>query len=423
MKIIRFGSTGTEIMKIQAVLKKVGYYTGPINGIFNINTKLAIKNFQKDRSLPMTGEIDKATYYQIKRLILGYDYYIIQKGDTLFDIAEKYDTTINKIITANPSLVPYNLTIGEKIIVPYSIDVVDTNINYTYDILSDDIKGLLARYPFLQSGNIGRSVLGRKLYYLKLGRGSNEVFYNAAHHSLEWITTPLLMKFIENFCKAYSENKSIKGYNIRKIFEKSSIYIVPMVNPDGIDLVLNGLDNNNPYYDDLIKWNKGSIDFSKTWQANIHGVDLNHNYDASWEESKKAEPLYGIYGPGPTRYSGPYPESEPESKSVADFTRKHNFRLVLAYHSQGEIIYWNYKNLAPAEALKIGKKLSEVSGYSLAEAYGIASYAGYKDWFIKEYRRPGYTIEVGKGKNPLPISQFDKIYADNEELLLLAAIV
>ncbi|KGG80234.1 M14 family metallopeptidase [Caloranaerobacter azorensis] len=423
MKIIEFGTTGTEIMKIQAVLKKIGYYTGPINGIFDSNTKLAIKKLQKHRNLPITGAIDKATYYQIKRLILGYDYYIIQKGDTLFDIAEKYDTTINKIITANPHLVPYNLTIGEKIIVPYSIDVVDTNINYTYDILSDDIKGLLARYPFLQSGSIGRSVLGRKLYYLKLGRGSNEVFYNAAHHSLEWITSPLLMKFIENFCKAYSENKYIKGYSIRKIFEKSSIYIVPMVNPDGIDLVLNGLDNNNPYYDDLIKWNKGSIDFSKTWQANIHGVDLNHNYDASWEESKKAEPLYGVYGPGPTRYSGPYPESEPESKSVADFTRKHNFRLVLAYHSQGEIIYWNYKNLAPAEALKIGKKLSEVSGYSLAEAYGIASYAGYKDWFIKEYRRPGYTIEVGRGKNPLPISQFDKIYADNEELLLLAAIV
>lgn len=423
MKIIRFGTIGTKIMKIQAVLKKTGYYSGPIDGIFNINTKLAIKDFQKDRNLSITGEIDKATYYQIKRLILGYDYYVLQKGDTLFDIAEKYDTTIDKIITANPNLIPYNLNIGEKIVVPYNIDIVDTNINYTYDILKDDIKSLLARYPFLQSGSIGRSVLGRKLYYLKLGKGSNEVFYNAAHHSLEWITTPLLMKFIENFCKAYSKNKSIKGYNIREIFEKSSIYIVPMVNPDGIDLVLNGLDNNNPYYDDLIKWNNGSMDFSKTWQANIHGVDLNHNYDASWEESKKAEPLYGIYGPGPTRYSGPYPESEPESRSVADFTRKHNFRLVLAYHSQGEIIYWNYKNLAPGEALDIGKKFSKVSGYSLAEAYGIASYAGYKDWFIKEYRRPGYTIEVGKGKNPLPISQFDKIYADNEELLLLAAIV
>lgn len=76
--------------------------------------------------------------------------------------------------------------------------------------------------------------------------------------------------------------------------------------------------------------------FQKNWQANIKGVDLNHNYNASWYESKIAEESYGVYGPGPTRYGGPYPESEPESRSVADFTRNHNFRLILAYHSQGK---------------------------------------------------------------------------------------
>jgi g-D-glutamyl-meso-diaminopimelate peptidase len=196
-----------------------------------------------------------------------------------------------------------------------------------------------------------------------------------------------------------------------------------MVNPDGVDLVLNGLQKNNPYYNDLIKWNKGSEDFSKNWSANIRGVDLNHNYDASWEKSKEAEKEYGVFGPGPTRYSGTYPESEPESKAIADFTRKNDFRLVIAYHSQGEVIYWNYMNMATEEAKNIGKLFEKLSGYKLSETYGITSFAGYKDWFIEKYKKPGYTIEVGLGQNPLPIEQFDKIYNDNIKVLLQAATV
>jgi len=195
-----------------------------------------------------------------------------------------------------------------------------------------------------------------------------------------------------------------------------------MVNPDGVELVINGVSAENTRYRQLVEWNNGNTDFSN-WKANIRGVDLNRNYDASWEEYKEVESLLGIDGPGPYLYGGLYPESEPESKAVADFTRSRNFRLVLAYHTQGEVIFWNYRNLQPPEALRIGEIFASVSGYSLDEPVGPALYAGYKDWFIKEYRKPGYTIEVGRGVNPLPISQFDKIYEDNEELLLLAALV
>ena len=131
----------------------------------------------------------------------------------------------------------------------------------------------------------------------------------------------------------------------------------------------------------------------------------------------------GYNKPGPLRFPGPFPESEPESKAVADFTRNHNFRLVLAYHSQGEVIFWNFEDLAPPESKEIGELFSELSGYRLEDLHGFASYAGYRDWFISEYRRPGYTFEVGKGKNPLPISQFDKIYRDNIKVLLSAPLV
>nr|WP_207719882.1 M14 family metallopeptidase [Clostridium algidicarnis] len=410
-------------MKIQAVLKKIGYTTGSLDGIFGNDTKNAVIGFQQNNGLTADGIIGEETCKILNKFLLGYEDYILRPGDNIYDIARTHYTTMNKIVTANPKIDVNNLTIGESIVVPFGIDVVDTNIDYTYEIMERDMVGLKARYPFIERGILGKSVLEKNLYYIKLGNGPNEVFYNAAHHSLEWITSTLLMKFIEDFSKAYSEDGIINGYRIKDIFNKSTIYIVPMVNPDGVDLVIDGLKRDNPYYSRLIQWNKGSSDFSKDWQANIRGVDLNHNYDASWALSKQAEVVYGIYGPGPTRYSGPYPESEPETKSLADFTRAHNFRLVIAYHTQGEVIYWKYLNIIPNDSRKIAEIFSKASGYILSETTGIVSYAGYKDWFIERFVRPGYTIEVGKGKNPLPISQFDKIYRDNIEVLLLGAIV
>lgn len=420
---IKLGSHGTEVMKIQAVLKKIGYNPGAIDGVFGSQTEAAVKSFQRNNGLTPDGIIGPATYRLLERYILGYDTYTIRPGDTLYNIARKYYTQVNKIIAANPGINPSNLIPGTTIVVPYGIDVVDTNINYTYDILDSDLRGLKARYPFITIGSAGKSVLGRELYYVRLGTGPNQVFYNGSHHALEWITTPLLTKFIENFSKAYVDGTTIRGYSPRDIWNRSSIYIMPMVNPDGVDLVLNGLSRSNPYYNELIRWNKGSTDFSQDWEANNHGVDLNHNYNALWQLSKDAEASYGVFGPGPTRYSGPYPESEPETKAVVSFTRSHNFRLVIAYHSQGEVIYWQFSNLTPPESLPIGRQFSNVSGYALAETSGITSYSGYKDWFIQDFRRPGYTIEVGRGRNPLPISQFDEIYNDNEELLLLASII
>ncbi|WP_291635202.1 M14 family metallopeptidase [Clostridium sp.] len=423
MQTIKIGSRGPAVMEIQSLLNKLGYDAGAIDGIYGPKTAAAVRKFQRYFGLSPTGVVNDDTYKLMNSFLRGYDTYRIRPGDTLYFIARRYYTTVASIITANPKINPNNLQVGQVIIVPYSLDVVYTNIDYTYDIMKKDLEGLKARYPFIEVASAGKSELGKELYYVKLGNGPNKVFYNGTHHAIEWITAVLLMKFIENFSKAYATGKSIEGSNALDIWNKSTIYVMPMVNPDGVDLVLNGLDKSNPYYNDLIKWNNRSLDFSKDWSANIRGVDLNHNYDAMWQKSKDAEESYGVYGPGPTRYSGTAPESESESRAVADFTRKLDFRLVIAYHTQGEVIYWDYQNLASLEARKIGEIFSRLSGYELAETTGITSYSGYKDWFIEKYRKPGYTIEVGLGVNPLPISQFNKIYSDNIKVLLEGAIV
>lgn len=423
MQLLKLGSRGPRVREVQSVLKQMGYYKGSVDGIYGPQTEVAVRNFQKSRGLAVDGIVGENTYKALERYLSGYDIYTIRTGDTFYNIAKRYNTSLYSILLANPNMDPYNLQVGDKIIIPYGTPVVQTDVDYTYDILQRDVNGLKKRYPFIEVGSIGKSVLGKELYYLKLGNGPNKVFYNGAHHALEWITTPLLMKFAENFIRSYAFGKEMRGYNIGDIWSRSTIYIVPMVNPDGVDLVFNGLKRDNPYYNQLIVWNNGSTDFSKDWQANNRGVDLNHNYNASWQSSKDAEIVYGIYGPGPTRYSGPYPESEPETQAMVRFTREHDFRLSLAYHSQGQVIYWQYSTLTPPESEKIVEVFAEVSGYTPSETEGIASYAGYKDWFIEEFRKPGFTIEVGLGKNPLPISQFDKIYNDNEELLLIASVI
>mgnify|MGYP005851236989 CR=1 FL=1 len=413
----------SNIKELQSAFKKLKYYNGPIDGLHGPSTSDAIARFQKDCGLIPSGFVNTDTYNFLHDILIGYHIHRIGPGDAIPALAAKYNTTVKKILTANPGLNFHRLKAGQELVIPYGFDLVDTDADYTYEIMERDIEGLKKRYPFIESGSAGRSVLGRNLYYIKLGRGPKNIFYNGAHHSLEWITALLLMKFAENFLKCCCEGRHIRGFNPYSIWNRSSIYIIPMVNPDGVDLAINGLAPDNPYYERLMVWNNENPDFSSGWQSNIRGVDLNHNYPARWLNSKDCEALHNINGPGPTRYSGLYPLSEPETLSVANFTRSHDFRLAIAYHSQGREIYWDFENMAPPEAKRIGERFSMASGYRLAHSCGMAAYAGYKDWFIKEYRKPAYTIEVGSGTNPLPVSQFDSIYEENLEILLLAATV
>ncbi|MDF2531019.1 MAG: peptidase [Clostridia bacterium] len=423
MEVLRLGSRGTEVKLLQSLLGKIGYDPGAIDGVFGTQTQQAVIEFQRDNGLTPDGVVGPSTSKFFESFLVGYDTYTIRPMDTFYKIAARYYTTLNAVLTANPGLNPANLQIGQQITVPYGIDVVFTDVDYTYEIMERDIRGLKARYPFLEVGVAGKSVLGKNLYYIRLGTGPTEVFYNGSHHGIEWITTPLLMKFIENYARAYATGSRIQGYDIRELFRNSSIYIIPMVNPDGVNIALDGPQPSNPYYNDLLRWNNTGLPFSQVWKANTRGVDLNRNYPASWQEAKNQEPSLGVTGPAPTRYGGPTPLSEPETQALVNFTRQHNFKLVIAYHTQGRVIYWLYKGIQPPRALQIAQIFSNITGYTVANVPYEAAYAGYKDWFVEVYRRPGYTIEAGIGRNPVPISQFDTIYRENEEVMLLSPII
>lgn len=152
------------------------------------------------------------------------------------------------------------------------------------------------------------------------------------------------------------------------------------------------------------------------------GVDLNLQFPAGWEQAKEIKYSQGFNKPAPRDFVGFKPLSEPESLAIYNFTLMHDFKLVIAYHTQGKEIYWKFQNYNPPMSLEIGQKFADSSGYILADTPYNSSFAGYKDWFIQNYNRPGYTIEAGIGENPLPISQFNEIYNDNLGILILGAV-
>ncbi|KAB2336721.1 gamma-D-glutamyl-meso-diaminopimelate peptidase [Cytobacillus depressus] len=299
-------------------------------------------------------------------------------------------------------------------------NIVNPKQIYTYEVMVRDIEALAARYPHLISyKTIGSSEYGRPIYAVSLGTGDANLFINGSHHAREWISTNLNMYMLEQYVKMYEGNQTYGGYNVKDLLGNTTIWFVPMVNPDGVTLQQSGLSKfPKDVHSSLIKMNMGSTNF-KRWKANGKGIDLNRQYNVDWANIKN-----NASSPSWKNYKGSAPEQASEVKALVKFTKEIDPEMTISYHTSGEILYWNYHHKRVYERnYAQAKKISQLTGYSLVKPGPYPAGGGYADWFVAKYKRPGVTPELGRyaGDTNVPLSEFDRIWNQNKYMGLYAA--
>ena len=146
---------------------------------------------------------------------------------------------------------------------------------------------------------IGRSLLGRGIYAVRLGNPRRFSLFVGGVHGQEWLTVLLLFRFLDDLFSSITQNRPLADIQIKKALDHQGLVVVPALNPDGISIALEG-ESGAPGIERQVT-NLCGGDFSH-WQANARGVDLNHNFAAGFHLCKQAEQAAGILGPGPVKY-------------------------------------------------------------------------------------------------------------------------
>lgn len=281
-------------------------------------------------------------------------------------------------------------------------------------------KRITENYSFVNSEVIGYTHCNREINAYTIGSDSQEVLYIGCVHGMEYITSRLLMRYFMRLCEHYKCCKNLNGYAVRNFLRKRGLTVVPCLNPDGASISRIGA-NSAGELSHFVERAAGAN--TAHWQANAVGVDINHNFNADWEDVRRREREQGIFRPCPSKFGGEYPESEPETKAITNYCRTHNIRHAIAFHSQGEEIYYRFGENTPQRSERMANIMKMLTSYTVTDPTGTAVGGGFKDWFIEEFGRSAFTVEVGMGKNPLPDSDLDSIYDRLEEMLTTMAIV
>lgn len=416
MQTLRFGDKGLFVQYLQGALLRAGEEPGEVDGIFGRRTERALVRLQDRYGVRSDGVADRLTWAALYPYLVGSTFAVLKGDDTPETLAERYGTEPSRIRTANPAA---RFEPGETVTVPLGFDVVFTDLPYSAFLTACVLEGLLLRYPFLVRYPVGRSVSGRRIEAVRIGAGPLRVGVNAAHHANEWITTPLVLRFLERYAQAFSENGEIGGVFARTLYEGSTMTLVPLVNPDGVDLVNGAF----PEGDSFLESAKAlsafypEIPFPSGWKANISGVDLNLGYPAGWENARAIKYAAGYTRPGPRDYVGTRPLEAPEDRAMYELTLRERYDRAIAYHTQGGEIYWEYRGSASQGSRSLAERFAAASGYSVANVPYDSGFAGYKDWMIEALRANAFTVEAGRGENPLPIGDLPALYAENEGIL------
>ena len=166
MKNLIVGAVGPEVQLLQLALNRAEGAQLATDGIFGARTRAALLRFQANNGLAADGAALGATHRALMPYYMGFAEHKIRRGDTLFNVAQGYGTSVAAIVTANPGAAAKELRIGNSLVVPLPFEVVPTTISFTAELVGYCVRGIAARYPFVRTGSLGRSVMGKPLWYL-----------------------------------------------------------------------------------------------------------------------------------------------------------------------------------------------------------------------------------------------------------------
>ena len=311
-------------------------------------------------------------------------------------------------------------------------DIVATDsVLYTYDMVMRDIYFLKQRYPDLcEIIKLGTTADGRDIIDVAVGSktASKDVIIQYSMHAREYINTLLGMKQLEELLKGMQGGAEYNGIPYSTILQDVRLHIIPLMNPDGVTISQLGFDgiNSETIRADLNKiWatdneaGRGDVNlaaYTSTWKANALGVDLNRNYDTLWEDAG----VGGTTEPSSARYPGPFAHSENETVALLALEEAVNCSAQIAYHSEGDLIFWNYgvEGDLYAKDEQLAQVVAATTGYPLESTVtSNQSTSGCSDYFIRELGVPSITIETGTGDCPIGIDQCDGIWRRNAQVL------
>ena len=278
---------------------------------------------------------------------------------------------------------------------------------YTYQEMQVDLNSLKATYPKMQMDVLGNTIDGRQLYHVVVGNPSapHKILVHGGIHAREYISSQLVMREIVALLEMQQNNLLYHGQSVATLLQNTCIHFVPMVNPDGITLVQGGVDALNTQAAKTMVMSMAAQDkvtdlatYLRKWKNNINGANLNRNFDAFWQEATPK-----VEHPSNMFYKGTGPESEVESKALANLCRQLRPDYTISYHTQGRVIYWyfgetgNYK----AKGQYLANVVHQNTGYTISDTWSQTDAAGFKDWAVQKLDIPSVTIELGRGTSPV----------------------
>lgn len=333
--------------------------------------------------------------------------------------------------TAEPTAVPTKKPTSAPKITPAPYDSntrpisednsVVLSSKYGYYEMMSDVNMLIKKYPqYLSRDSLGTSEFGRDIPIVIMGKKDNpqRILVVGTSHAREYANSAIIMKTIENYCENM-KTSSYGGITYFDLIGQTSIWFVPMHNPDGAEISINGLNSVPDAYKDTVRGifnrSKKYLSGSYTkWKANGLGYDLNRDYGTGLKEKTKE------FSPMSENFGGDFQSKE--GKLIADLIREKDFRTVTSYHSCGNIIYWGFyaEGEFKEQCRNMAEAISNLNGYRLVEDTQKSekdfAYLGLKDWFMKEYKRPGFTVETGGGSAPISLSELKKAYSKNVQV-------